>query len=199
MADAALTYRGARPFFVRATVGPVGFTSVASDADGFGSGAVVGGFDHRFLEVGLGVGLMLFRDYDYVCVRPGECRGVVQRSVRPGLAASARFGVLDGLHGWVSTTLVVSSKALRVGTLDVTLQVPMGQGFWFLAQMGLAFDEGDYRYAGGAVRALLLGNGGEGSLFFTGGLRWTATPTFSATNSNFEQGIAPTLGIEYRR
>lgn len=200
MVDASLTYRGGRPFFLRATVGPVGFTSVSSGTDGFGSGAVVGGFDHRFLEVGLGVGLMLFRrDGDWVCMGLDECDRTFERSMRPALAASARFGVLDGLHGRIATTLVVSERAFGVGTLDVTLQVPMAQGVWLLAQMGGAFDAGEYWYAGAAVRALLRGDGGPGSFYFTGGLRWTDTRTFENPYSNYNIGLAPALGVEYRR
>lgn len=198
MADASLTYRGSAAFFLRATLGPIGFTSVSQGSMGFGSGALVGGFDSRFLELGVGVGVVNYHD-DSRCTPDSSCG---EATLRPGIAVSSRFGALDGLHVRFASTLALTPGEFRVGTLDAALQVPLVTGVWLLARGGAGVDEVGYAYAGGAVRWLARGHGGAGSLFLTGGFEWTRTrvpPTDTYDYQGEVSGIAPTLGVEYRR
>lgn len=198
MAEASVTYRGVSAFFVRATLGPIGFATVSQGSMGFGSGALVGGFDSRFLELGLGVGLVNYHE-DSSCT-PGSSCGEV--TLRPGIALSSRLGALDGLHMRFASTLALTPGEFRVGTLDAALQVPLVTGVWLLARGGAGVEEVGYAYAGAAVRWLARGNGGAGSLFLTGGLEWTRTrvpPTDIYDYEGEVSGIAPTLGVEYRR
>lgn len=203
MAEASLTYRGEGQYFLRAAAGPSGFTTVSQGTLGFGSAALTGGFDSRFVEVGLGFGVLPYREEEFSCPDTGNCGYTYERSMRAAFALSTRLGAADGFHLRLATTLAATSDAFRLGTLDATLQVPLTTGVWLLARGGTGTDAVGYSYAGASVRWLMRGNGGSGSLLLTSGIEWTLSRVPSTDGydgyEDMASGIAPTLGIEYRR
>jgi hypothetical protein len=201
MFDGSLTYHGRTPYFVRATLGPTGFTTISQGTRGYGSGTVTAGLDHRFLELGFGLGTMKYERSEYVCPPGGVgCDYVTDDQMRVAIAATTRLGTLDGLHVRFSTTLAVTSEAFELATIDAALQVPLTTGVWVIARGGSGLDSVGYSFGGASVRWLARGNGTAGSLFLTGGLEWTLTRDASSEDEydNFVSGLAPVLGVEYR-
>jgi hypothetical protein len=163
-ADLAVTYLPSIPMFVRAELLPAGGRVGAGADMGALGGLLSVGYDHRYVGIGLGVGVLLHRDFVEV---PGDIDGAMRLgAVRPRLqfAQLLRAGARDGLHLSVKTAFALASERWRLASVTVAGQVPVatkvalnprimvgpGAGI-FLAELG--------------VRLLVRGDGGHGSLF----------------------------------
>jgi hypothetical protein len=163
-ADLAVTYLPSIPMFVRAELLPAGGRVGAGADMGALGGLLSVGYDHRYVSIGLGVGVLLHRDFvEHTSNVDG---GTYLGAALPRLqfAQLLRAGARDGLHLSVKTAFALASDRWRLASVTVSGQVPVatkvalnprilvgpGAGI-FLAELG--------------VRLLVRGDGGHGSLF----------------------------------
>lgn len=117
------------------------------------NGGAVASFDTRFFELGLGLGAQTVNSTDF------------GRGAGSGLSVvqTLRLGVEDGLNLTARTSIVLFHKEFDLGSLVVSAQIPVREGYWLLLGGG----GGNVGYGLGEVglRALLDGNGDRGSTF----------------------------------
>jgi hypothetical protein len=166
LADATVTYHGAREWFVQAQLHPLGGTITNDDQDTsvFGGAASVG-YDHRYFAFGLGLGTLRRGDYhsDFDPVQRRQ-REWVSHSFQLSITQSARVGALDGLSLSISNAFVLDDDRWRFGYFDLSGQIPLNRQTW-LTLSGGGGDPAGYLYAEIGVRRLVRGDLGSGSLF----------------------------------
>lgn len=201
LVDANATYRGTGPWFARASMDPSGAVMVRGETTGTqAQGSLLGGLDMRFLELGLGVGMLRYQSYESSCTT-SSCSETLSTTPSFGLALSARLGALDGLHVRATSLLALHDSRWAFGSVDVALQIPVARGAWLVLRGGTGTEAIGYSYATMAGRYLARGNGGSRSLFLTGGMGWVEGAYVESSYGgyrNYAEGLAFTLGAEYR-
>jgi hypothetical protein len=185
--DAFVTRHFAGPFMLRAQVSPLAFAFVDSGGgSAFGAHLLVG-LDTQFLELALGIG----------------AASTESTSSAFALVQSLRVGALDGLHLAVQTNVYVLDKRFEFGAVTGVVQIPVRDGWWFIARGGggpVGFYFGDV-----GVRYRVHGDGGAGSFFVQGVLGgvglfgpYTCDPTTYYCTSSDSSGPALGVGVEWR-
>ena len=166
LGDIALTYHGERAWFLSTSLTPFGFSLTRGQDAGIVGWNVVGGFDHRLVELGVGVGLMLYTEERYTgSGYTGE------RTLSLSLSQTARFGALDGLHFWFANQLLLldadmyDDRRFDWSGMSARFQIPVHAYTWLVL-------EGGGSYAGEAwgeigLKLTIRGDGGPGTVFVT--------------------------------
>jgi len=188
MGDAFVAWRAKRAFSARLVVDRIGHTFSADDAPEFGvvEGNLLLGYDHRYFELAMGVGTARARIDDF----DRRLNGMALT-----IAASMRFGALDGLHVQGSTTIITGENDSETSKIAVHLQWPMMAGKWFFMR-GAGSGPAGYAWGEIGMRILARGQRGRGSLFISpalggGGMR-------NDLNFGSVYGFTMSIGIEYR-
>lgn len=148
--DAFVTRHFEGPFMLRAQLSPLGFAFV-NEGSGSAFGAhILFGLDTQFLELALGVG--------------GSSTDSTGTAI--SLLQSLRIGALDGLYLALQTNVYVLDKQFELGAVTGVIQIPVKDGWWFIARGG-GGPVGAY-YGDVGVRYRVHGDGGAGSFFLQG-------------------------------
>lgn len=165
LADAAVTYHGERAWYVQAQFFPLGGTATkGQDASVFGFATSVG-YDHPYFGVGVGIGTLrrgaFHSDFDPIQRRT---RDWVEHSFGLSVTQALRVGALDGLSFTLLSAFVLDNERWQFGFFDLAVQIPLNRQTWLTAGGGGA-EQAGYLYAEVALRRLIHGDLGSGSLF----------------------------------
>ena len=193
--EARIEHYFKKPFMLGVEVSPVAF---ASNGDGVGGAThvrAVGAFVTRYLSLGLGVGAK------------------VQRYGSSGLsvAPSVRLGSIDGLNLYLTYTHALApnkyTNKLTTGFSNALarLQVPVARGLAVELDAGVSLDT--WAFATLGLRHRLIGNGGPGTLYISGGFGLAMivdkspceyNNAFPCGSSATSYGPTVSAGLEYR-
>ena len=193
--DARIEHYFKKPFMLGVELSPVAF---ASNGDGVGGAThvrAVGAFVTKHLSLGLGVGAK------------------VQRYGSSGLsvAPSVRLGSIDGLNLYLTYTHALApnkyTNKLTTGFSNALarLQVPVARGLAVELDAGVSLDT--WAFATLGLRHRLIGNGGPGTLYISGGFGLAMivdkspceyNNAFPCGSSATSYGPSVSAGLEYR-
>ncbi len=142
-----------RYFHYGAQVTPFGIASADDQTVGTLAAFVFGAFDSKLFSAGIGLGGQTVN-----LPEPGTDRGSGITLVQ-----LLRIGAVDGLHVASRTRAVVFRSQTDFSSLELSGQLAISRDAWLILRGG-GGNEG-YGYGEIAVRSLLDGNGGAGSLF----------------------------------
>jgi len=183
--EGSVGYRFEGDFHLEAAVQPLGFGTGADKPGVAPVGAYLkASYDLPLFEAGFGIGAETVYNVDYG-TEPGTGTLFVQQ---------LRFGAVDGLKVDVMSRMVLFHSRFDFSGLVGSSQFPVGQTSWLLFRGG----GGGAGFAFGelGVRALLVGNGDRGSVFFTGtlgGLGVFETETYTCKEPTFEYPCTNTV------
>jgi hypothetical protein len=167
LANLSLTYLPSFPMFVRAELSPLAGRVGAGTDMGAYAGQLSAGYDQRFVAIGIGVGVLGFRDQELGAVSDASFSGTArygELKPRLGFSQIVRVGARDGLHGYFRPTLALVGESWQLASLELAGQIPIGRRFalaprfFVAAQLGVSTGEL-------GLRTLVRGNGGHDSLF----------------------------------
>jgi hypothetical protein len=166
LANLSLTYLPSFPMFVRAELSPLAGRVGAGTDMGAYAGQLSTGYDQRFVAIGIGVGVLGFRDQELGTSSSGSSDSARYGALKPRLGFSqiVRVGARDGLHGYFRPTLALVDESWKLASLELAGQIPIGRRFalaprfFVAAQLGVSTGEL-------GLRTLVRGNGGHDSLF----------------------------------
>jgi hypothetical protein len=193
LGDAHVTYRFKKPAYVRAMVGAFGGIVSGQGNQSVFDGWVDGGFDHKYFELGLGVGALRTERYEQI-------QGV-QASFLPAIAQTVRFGPLDGLNLSASIRATIKSKEVKFGAATASFLAPVHR------RATLVFKGGGgspalYGFFTAGARFLVKGNGGSGTLFVTPAIGWAMIKRFEdqgiSVSENNVSGPSLSVALEWR-
>lgn len=140
-------------FHYGALVAPFGVASARGESTATASGYLFGAFDSQVFSAGLGLGGQTVNDPEFG-TESGSGIGLLQ---------VLRLGAVDGLHLMSRTKAVVFRQRTEFSSLEVQGQISVAAESWLVFRGG-GGTEG-YGYGEVAVRNLVEGSGGSGSVF----------------------------------
>ncbi|HEX6244585.1 MAG TPA: hypothetical protein VFZ61_26885 [Polyangiales bacterium] len=159
LANLAFTYLGERPFYLRAEIAPAGGV-IASGTNGVVFAAhALGGYDHTFFAVGVGVGLLL--GSHSILADDYEAYGT---DAVFSFKQSMRLGTRDGLNLRVDTSFALADRQWHFAYTEGSGQIPLGSRTWLILSGG-GGEVGRFVHGSLGLRRMVRGNGGSGSLF----------------------------------
>jgi len=172
--DLTIAYRMDAPVSIQALFEPAGFGF--SDAGNViaMAGNIVGAYDSRYFEIGLGLGWSAVNsDIESQFGARAQSDGGIEPKfdkVRSGLSLAqvARLGALDGLHLSLHNSFLLFDDQFNYGGTHVSFQIPLSTRLWMLVRGGGGRSGSAYGELG--LRVLLTGNGDKGSIFLTPGV-----------------------------
>jgi len=172
VSDASFGYRAERPIHVFVLLEPAGIGLADEGNIVAMAGNVVVAYDTQMFEVGLGLGWSAINDAVEDSVLSADATGgdidpKRFERVRSGfsIAQAVRLGSRDGFHLRVYNTFLVYQDQFNYGGTTGSLQVPVSEKSWLIAQGGGGV--AGYAYGELGLRVLVHGNGGQGSIFIT--------------------------------
>ncbi len=169
--DASVGWRLANQVHLQALFEPLGFGFADAGNVVAAAGNLVGSYDTRFFEIGLGAGWSAVNNdigsQQQSALAERGINGLDARfhNVRSGLSVAqvARLGSRDGLHLSARNTFLLYKKAFHYGGTVGELLVPVTERTWLLARGGGGAS--GFAYGELGLRLLLWGNGLADSFF----------------------------------
>jgi hypothetical protein len=188
--DGALGYRFDSGLHLELVVQPLGLAS--ADAGGVSTFTTffMVNYDARSFEIGGGLGAQTVNEPEFY-----EATG--SGTVLP---QHLRIGALDGVHLDVLSTAVLFRRNFRFSGLRGAVQIPFGDGGWFMVFRGGGGLAG-YVFGEVAIRSLTAGNGGRGSTFVVAsiggaGVFKQGSCDFDFCNASISYA-GPTIGVGF--
>ena len=181
------------PWMVQAQLVPAAIGTGKQGAVFANASLIAAGYDGELFGVGLGLG---FESVNEPSTLDDPGWGLL-------VAQLGRLGALDGLHLAMRSDLVLFHQEFEFAGMEGSLQIPLSSGSWLVLAGGGGV--AGYGYGEGAIRVLLEGNGGPGSVFIGGGVGGTAvfTRVPGSFMGDFSERVygGPMLGVsaEYRQ
>ena len=167
-------YRWERPVAVELILDPVGL-GIAEEGNVVSlAGNLIASYDTESFQIGLGLGWSAVNDeLSGGALESADRAGGIDldfERVRSGLSIAqiARLGSRDGLNIRAFNTFILYDSEFVYGGTNGLIQVPLGtesRPMWLIFQSGGG--RAGYIFGEVALRVLLVGNGGSGSLFVT--------------------------------
>lgn len=166
MGDLSLVYRGEGPWFVSTAITPFGISLTKGSDQSVVGWNVAAGYDHRLVQLGVGVGLLRFTEYDYYSSSTD-----LEPVVGMTFSQNVRFGALDGLHfGAVSQILLLEEtmyepRRFEWSGMTAHFQIPVYNYTWLVVQGGGSY--GGEAWGEIGLKLTLRGDGSPGTVFLT--------------------------------
>lgn len=193
--SAAVTYRGERPLYASARLGPTG--GVIGEPARIASGSLTTGLDLRFFSLGLGAGVARAHDTERYPCEQFDCLFFDESGPKATLVFEMRLGAQDGLN--LGARLVHALPGgIPVGGLELSAQLPLTGRVAARGRANAAIDFG-YLDAELALRARVRGDGDHGSVYVSAGGTYTGYMRYDAGRTpGFYNGFGASFAFEYR-
>ena len=197
LSEFAVSYRGARPWYVQARILPLGLGVGGPRNVVLFGGSVVAGYDQQYFSVGVGVGAARRGDV----VGHKDSNGVYsegfEQNLRFSVTQAARLGALDGLHLSAQSSFVLLSDHWALAFFELKGQIPINRETW-LAPAGGGGRQTGFFYVEMGLRRLLRGDRGSGSLFLRPSVGMAAVDT-RTLDSAWHPGPMAGVHLEWRQ